>query len=76
LQAFPFAIAHLGETYSSEILFFFVIVLLLGLGFGASAQKTNSLWRQFCFMLYWALSFFSGVLLAEQSVLSGELNIR
>jgi len=39
LQAFPFAIAHLGETYSSEILFFFVIVLLLGLGLEHQLRK-------------------------------------
>ena len=43
LQAIPFAVAHMGETYSPEMLVFFVIVLLLGLGFGALAQKTNSL---------------------------------
>jgi membrane protease YdiL (CAAX protease family) len=43
LQALPFAVAHLGETYSPEMLLFFVIVLLLGLAFGALAQKTNSL---------------------------------
>ncbi len=43
LQALPFAVAHLGETYSPLLIVFFVIVFLLGLGFGALAQKTNSL---------------------------------
>lgn len=43
LQALPFAVAHLGETYSPVLIAFFVIVLLLGLAFGALAQKTNSL---------------------------------
>jgi membrane protease YdiL (CAAX protease family) len=43
LQALPFAVAHLGETYSPVLIAFFTIVLLLGLGFGALAQKTNSL---------------------------------
>jgi membrane protease YdiL (CAAX protease family) len=43
LQALPFAVAHLGETYSPEMLVFFAIVLLLGLAFGALTQKTNSL---------------------------------
>jgi len=43
MRALPFAFAHLGETYPPEMFVFFVIVLLLGLGFGALAQKTNSL---------------------------------
>ncbi len=43
LQTIPFALAHLGETYSPVIVVFFFMVFLLGLAFGAIAQKTNSL---------------------------------
>lgn len=43
LQAIIFTLPHLGETYSPVLPVFLVAVFLLGLAFGAAAQKTNSL---------------------------------
>jgi membrane protease YdiL (CAAX protease family) len=43
LQAIPFALAHIGETYSPVMVLFIFLVFLLGLAFGAITQKTNSL---------------------------------
>jgi len=42
LQAMVFTSAHLGESYSSVFFVFLVLVFLLGLGFGAVMQKTDS----------------------------------
>jgi hypothetical protein len=43
LQAIIFTLPHMGETYSPLMIGFLFIVFLLGLAFGALAQKTNSL---------------------------------
>jgi membrane protease YdiL (CAAX protease family) len=43
LQTMVFTSAHLGESYSSVFFVFLVLVFLLGLGFGAVMQKTDSL---------------------------------
>jgi uncharacterized protein len=43
LQAIVFTLPHIGETYSPLTVAFLFIVFLLGLAFGAVAQKTNSL---------------------------------
>ncbi len=43
LQAIIFMMAHIGVQYTTEILIFLPITLLLGLGFGLLMQKTDSL---------------------------------
>ncbi|MCL4437377.1 MAG: CPBP family intramembrane metalloprotease [Thaumarchaeota archaeon] len=43
LQAVIFSLSHLGSHYTPALLIFLAITFLLGLAFGAVAQKTNSL---------------------------------
>ncbi len=43
LQAVIFSVSHLGSHYTPALLIFLAITFLLGLAFGAVAQKTDSL---------------------------------
>ena len=43
LQALIFTLPHFGEVYSTAFPLFIIIVFFLGLGFGVSMQKTDSI---------------------------------